>query len=223
MGKPRRDYELVIFDLDNTLCDHWTSLMIRLDHAFRPAIPDDEARAKLVAASIEIASDGTDHFEELLSNAGAAGPEALELALDRYGSDRYRGLKLYEDVLDGIATVSERFEVGIITNGPTNIQQPKIDLLEIESLFSFVLISESAGFWKPDPRIFELALAHIGVPAHQVVYVGDSPDHDVAGAKLAGLDVVWMNRRGLDWPADIRPGPDHTVTNMRELLEWLGV
>lgn len=223
MGRTHRDHRLVIFDLDNTLCDHWTSLMIRLDHAFRPAIPDDEARSKAVAASIEIATDGTDHFEELLSEAGTNDRAALDLALERYGSDRYRGLKLYEDVLEGIAAVSERYEVGIITNGPTDIQQPKIDLLEIESLFSFILISESAGFWKPDPRIFELALAHTGIPAHQAVYVGDSPDHDVAGAKLAGLDVVWMNRRGIDWPASLEPGPDHQISGIRELLDWLDV
>ncbi|CAN5695214.1 HAD family hydrolase [soil metagenome] len=216
---------LVLFDLDNTLCDHRASLLIRLDHAFRMAFPDDDVRARIVQASVEIATDGTEHFEHLVSDAGAIDPDpdVLDVVRDRYRSDRFQGLELYDDVLEGIEAVARRFEIGMITNGPTGIQQPKIDLLEIESLFSFVLISESTGFWKPDPRIFELALDRAGVPAHQAVYVGDSPDHDIAGAKLAGLKAVWMNRRGIAWPGGGLPDPDHETRNMRELLEWLGV
>lgn len=212
---------LVLFDLDNTLCDHRTSLLIRLDHAFRQAFPDEDQRERLIAASVKIATDGTEHFARLFEEEGVTSPEILDMALDRYQSDRFRGLELFEDTLDAIDAVSKKYQVAIITNGPTDIQQPKIDLLEIEPLFSFILISEDTGFWKPDPRIFELALAHAGVPAHEAIYVGDSPDHDIAGAKAAGIPAVWMNRLEENWPGGSRP--DYEVRDLRTLLDWLDV
>jgi putative hydrolase of the HAD superfamily len=220
-SRTSRNHRLVLFDLDNTLCDHFTSLHVRLHHAFEESFPNEDERTAVVAASVEAARDGTEHFASLLAAHDVADRSAVERAVDRFLSDRYRGLELFDDALEVIATASEYFEIAMITNGPTDIQQPKLDLLGIEPLFSFVLISESTGFWKPDPRIFEIALERAGVPAHCAVYIGDSPDHDMAGARAAGLSAVWMNRRGLAWPGGRLP--DYEARNLRDALRWLGV
>jgi len=217
---PLRHPRLIIFDLDNTLCDHRSSLHIRLHHAFKSAFPDQEQRTALVSASVEIAHDGTEHFSDLFAEHSCHEPEAVEVAKSRYRSDRFRGLELFDDTLDAIAAASERFEVAMITNGPTDIQQPKLDLLGIEPLFSFVLISESTGYWKPDPRIFELALERAGVAAHEAVYIGDSPENDVKGAQSAGLAAIWMNRWDEKWPGGREP--QHAAKDLQEALSWLG-
>lgn len=209
----------LFFDLDNTICDHRTSLQIRLDHAFEPILADPEQRAEAVRASVAIATDGTDHFPDVLRQFKVERPEDIQHAIERYGSDRYRGLELFDDALEVLEAVRDEFIVGVITNGPTDIQQPKIDLLAIEHLFDFTLISESTGYWKPDPRIFELALELAGVPAHLAVYIGDSPDHDVAGAQAAGIPAVWMNRAGLEWQSERHP--DLAVTDLRSFVEHL--
>lgn len=209
----------LLFDLDNTICDHRTSLEIRLDHAFEPILTDPDQRAAAVEASVAIATDGTAHFPELLGRFKIERPEDIDHAIERYGSDRYRGLELYDDALDVLHEVREQFTVGMITNGPTDIQQPKIDLLAIEHLFDFTLISESTGFWKPDPRIFEMALSLAGVAAHEAVYIGDSPGHDVAGAQAAGIPAVWMNRTGQEWAADRHP--ELEVTDLRSFVHHL--
>ena len=214
-------HRLIIFDLDNTLCDHHSSLLIRLDHAFQEVFPDLEERSALVNDSVAIAQDGTSHFEELLGRWGVSDGRQVGRIVDRYRSDRYRGLRLFDDTLDGLHATGQQTQIAMITNGPTDIQQPKIDLLGIEPLFSFVLISESVGFWKPDPRIFEIALDRAGVSAHEAVYIGDSPGHDVAGAKAAGLTAVWMNRRAEVWSG--RWTPDHVATDLGEALDWLGI
>ncbi len=215
----RRRPRALLFDLDNTICDHRSSLRIRLDHAFAPFIFDPDQRSAAVTASVEIATDGTSHFGELLLRFDVAHPEAAEEAVARYRSDRYRGLELYGDALDVLESIRDEFIVGMITNGPTDIQQPKIDLLAIEHLFDFTLISESTGFWKPDPRIFELALELAGVAAHEAIYIGDSPGHDVAGAQAAGIPAVWMNRTGLGWESDRYP--ELEVTNLRSFVDRL--
>ena len=210
---------LVLFDLDNTLCDHAASLHVRLHHAFEPLFSDPDAREEIVQASIERATDGTNHFDELLADFGISGGEAAEEARARYISDRYRGLKLYDDTLSAIDAVKQVATVGMITNGPTAIQQPKIDLLEIEAHFEFVLISESVGIWKPDPGIFEMALELGSATAEESVYVGDSPVADVPGAHAVGMTAVWINRAGIEWPGG-QP-PDVEVRDLNEFLSTL--
>lgn len=213
--------QLILFDLDNTLCDHASSLQIRLNHAFEPLFPAPAELQAVIDASVEMAVDGTRHFENLFARFGLAAPESVEEARERYVSDRFRGLELFDDALDAIDATGRIAKIGIVTNGPTGIQQPKLDLLGIEASFGFALISERSGFWKPDPRLFELALARAGVAAHEAIYVGDSPSHDVRGAQAAGIRSVWMNRPGHRWPGG-RP-PDLEVHDLNELLVSLGL
>jgi putative hydrolase of the HAD superfamily len=47
---------------------------------------------------------------------------------------------------------------------------------------------------KPDPRIFEIALARAGVGPAEAVMVGDSWENDIQGARAAGVRAVWFNR-----------------------------
>jgi putative hydrolase of the HAD superfamily len=57
-----------------------------------------------------------------------------------------------------------------------------------------VISSAAAGARKPDPAIFARALALAGVKPTQARHVGDSLEEDVAGARAAGIPVLWLNR-----------------------------
>lgn len=212
--------KLVLFDLDNTLCDHATSRSLRVRHAFEPYIVDEENLDRAVRDTVVRSMEGTAHFAEVLEHYGADS-DASESARERYLSDRYRGLELYRDALNVIEQVKRVAAIGMITNGPTAIQQPKIDLLQIEHLFPFILISESVGIWKPDPAIFHMALEKARIAAGDAVYVGDSPVADVPGAKAAGMRSVWINCAGIDWPGD--EPPDIEIRDLNELLLSLGI
>jgi FMN hydrolase / 5-amino-6-(5-phospho-D-ribitylamino)uracil phosphatase len=211
---------LVLFDLDDTLCDHASSLANRVRHAFEPFFEDDLLH-RAAGDAIARSREGTAHFAEILGHYGVESANAAELARERYLSDRYRGLRLYDDSLGAIACVKSVAGIGMITNGPTSIQQPKIDLLEIEHHFPFILISESVGIWKPDPAIFEMALEIAGVHADDAIYVGDSPVADVPGARAAGMRSVWINRAGADWTGDEPPHVE--IRDLDELLVSLGI
>lgn len=212
--------KLVLFDLDNTLCDHATSRSLRVRHAFESFFSNEEDLGRAVQDAVVRSSEGTAHFTEILEEFGADA-DAAESARERYISDRYRGLELYRDALHVIEQVKRVASIGMITNGPTAIQQPKIDLLQIEHLFPFILISESVGIWKPDPAIFHMALEKAGVAVEDAVYVGDSPIADVPGAKAAGMRSVWINCAGIDWPGD--EPPDIEIRDLKELLLSLGI
>jgi len=62
--------------------------------------------------------------------------------------------------------------------------------LGLAPAFERVVLPRDAGAAKPDPRIFALALARLGVAARDAVYVGDDLDDDVAGAAAAGLEAI---------------------------------
>ncbi len=76
-----------------------------------------------------------------------------------------------------------------------------------------VLTSASLASAKPDPGIFAAALALTGVAAEEAVHVGDSLEHDVAGALSAGVHAVWVRRKGT---AEARAGVP-TISSLAEL------
>ncbi len=117
--------------------------------------------------------------------------------------------------------VREASHVGLITNGPSRIQRDKIARLAIGDLFELILVSEEEGIWKPDPLIFHRALERFGIEPDDALYVGDSAEHDVAGARAAGITSVWINRRGREWPGGARA--DHEITSLLELPDLLGL
>ena len=89
--------------------------------------------------------------------------------------------------------------------------------------FAYVLSSEEACAYKPDPRIFARLVEEMGVAPEAVLYVGDSPYDDAHGAKLAGMQTVLVQRTQ-DTPGRTPPPengallpPDHIVSDLSEI------
>jgi putative hydrolase of the HAD superfamily len=74
-----------------------------------------------------------------------------------------------------------------------------------------VVTSAEVGAAKPDPRVFERALAIAGAAPGQALHVGDKPDNDVEGAAAAGVRSILVQREGPP-PAGI-----HAIRSLREL------
>lgn len=101
--------------------------------------------------------------------------------------------QLHDDALEALEELSD-YRLGIITNGVTFFQQPKLDALDISRFFEHVITSGDFGAVKPDPSIFLHACAVFGVPPSDAAYVGDRLQTDAAGAAGAGLTGIWLNR-----------------------------
>jgi putative hydrolase of the HAD superfamily len=90
------------------------------------------------------------------------------------------------------------------------------DVLErtaLRPLVDAVAISAELGVAKPDPAIFRVALERLGASADGALHVGDSLEHDVAGARAAGIDAVLVTRNGARVPEGVR-----TVRSLAELV-----
>lgn len=119
-------------------------------------------------------------------------------------------------ITEAVRVLSQRYALGVITNGNDAIQRRKFGYLGLEDYFSVFVSSERAGCFKPEPAIFELALAEAGVAAGEAVFVGDTPSVDIAGARAAGMRPVWLSQAG----AFLGPGdplPDATIRHFGEL------
>lgn len=82
------------------------------------------------------------------------------------------------------------------------------------------MISEEVGVPKPDPRIFDYALAQAGHPDRdRVLMVGDTAESDILGGMKSGLSTVWLNAHGRVKPEGIEP--TWTVTSLNELEQLL--
>ena len=80
---------------------------------------------------------------------------------------------------------------------------------------AFVMVSADYAVRKPNPLLFEVAAARLGVAASEIWFVGDRLDTDVAGAKASGMTAVWFNPEGLQDPDQ---HADLTVASWDELV-----
>lgn len=109
--------------------------------------------------------------------------------------------------------------VGVVTNGAARGQNRKIDTIGLRSYLSTIVVSETAGIKKPDPQIFNSALAEIQQPSANVWFVGDHPVNDIIGAAGVGMTPVWL--RGMHaWPTD-HALQIHRIDGLDELLNML--
>ena len=96
----------------------------------------------------------------------------------------------------------------MLSNGDQEQQEDKVSRTGLGRFLDVVLTSEQLGVAKPDPRVFELACARLGVPPQAAVYVGDQLEVDALGATAAALRGIWLNRMGRPVPPEVEAIPD---------------
>jgi putative hydrolase of the HAD superfamily len=102
-----------------------------------------------------------------------------------------------------LARLRDDWRLGIVTNGPPAIQARKVRALGLEALVDIVIYAQAVGrgVGKPDAEPFLEAARRLGVEPWQVVFVGDDPVADIAGAHRAGMRTIHVRPR--------RPGGRH--------------
>jgi putative hydrolase of the HAD superfamily len=103
---------------------------------------------------------------------------------------------LFPDTLSILERLKARnVPMGIVSNYGEHLVYT-LYKLRICDFFDFIIVSSTVGVAKPDPRIFEMAMEKAGVPADQILYVGDNVTDDIEGANSVGIDAVLINRPG---------------------------
>jgi putative hydrolase of the HAD superfamily len=92
-----------------------------------------------------------------------------------------------------VRELAKKYPLTIISNGFKEVQYYKFSHSGLADCFLHTLISEEVGINKPQPGIFRIALERNGVSADEALMIGDSYSSDIAGAKAAGIDQLWIH------------------------------
>ena len=88
------------------------------------------------------------------------------------------------------------------------------------SYFSYVFDKDHLGLKGHSNSYYSNAVMSTNSRPEDVIVIGDSPEHDIAAAKGAGLATVWVNRRGIVL-TDNLPQPDFEARDLREVLSYI--
>ena len=107
---------------------------------------------------------------------------------------RHGAWKLFPETRGVLTSLEKRgFKLGLISNFDTRVYDV-CQALGIYKYFQSFVISSEAGFAKPSPEIFEIALIEQGVSAEESIHIGDSIEHDILGAKALGINAILLDR-----------------------------
>ncbi|MYA60811.1 MAG: HAD family hydrolase [Chloroflexi bacterium] len=216
----------LLFDLDNTLIDR-EAAFIRFATSFynerlqnATSMSQVDAVAQMVCWDEDGYVDRGEMFARWVNEWPDAGLEPAQL-LPWYQSEMKRHVQPDTDNNRLLADLNRRtVPWGIVTNGSTQTQRIACRSAGLDKLAPFVIVSEAAGYKKPDPRIFRDALNRTGLssPEH-ILFVGDNPIADIDGAKRFGMKTAWV-RRGRQFPDELQ-SPDYVVDHVAELRDVL--
>lgn len=158
----------------------------------------------------------------LVNDANDANDEMVNLAHE-IGAEFLRLTNKHFSVLPGASEVvkalAKEYPLTIISNGFKEVQYYKFEHSGLAPYFTHTIISEEVGINKPQPGIFEIALERNGIKADEAVMIGDSYSSDIAGAKAAGIDQIWVRNEGTKELTNERA--TYIVSNVSEILKIL--
>lgn len=212
----------VLFDLDDTLIDRDAArdrfFSYLLPTYFPHLTPEEAAWADRMETMRALDRGGrgskTAIHDYLFGGRPAMSPQAF--------TELMRGkLASYASWSDGAVPLlkclrARRHPMALVTNGSKS-QRAKINAIGASVYFDTVLISEEVGIAKPDPAIFTQAMSRLNAASDRSVFVGDSLEHDMVGARNAGMMTVYLNRSGA---SDVDESLcDLVVSDLRELSD----
>lgn len=199
-------YDAVLFDLLTALLDSW-----RLWNA---VAGDEERGMRWRREYLRLTYDAGAYrpYEEIVEEA--ARRAAMPLGIAGELAARWDELSPWPEaprVLDEIERLG--VPMGVATNCSNELGARAAD--RTGANFGVVVTAERAGYYKPDPHPYLLALDELGVPPERTLFVAGSPS-DVPGASGVGMSVVWHNRVRLP-PASGKIQPQATYSTLDPL------
>lgn len=190
----------VFFDFDETLQDRTLAFEGYMDTFFAEFCPNiSEAELEKRKEDMRVTGKGgyVDRqawYQELIEMWGwtdAPSPQELAHHYDYTFGDHNVIFPNSERLL--IELKNRGYIVGVITNGPSYLQNHKMDTSGLRPYCDIVVVSGDVGIHKPDPRLFVHVADRVGLAPEECVYVGDHPVNDIQGALAAGMKAIRMN------------------------------
>jgi 2-haloacid dehalogenase len=204
-------YDAVLFDLLTALVDSWT-LWNRVAGS-----PEDGKRWRAAYLRNTYGAGRYRPYEALV--AEAAEEVALPRSLAAELAAGYAALEPWPEARGVLRALSRnlRLPLGIVTNCSQTLG--RVAAARTGADFAVIVTAERAGFYKPHPRPYQMALDALGVAPARCLFVAGSP-YDLFGTKSLGLPTYWHDRIGVAAPAGA-PVPMWREPSLMPLLDVL--
>lgn len=193
---PPRAYDAVLFDLLTALLDSW--------ELWNSVAGSEEAGGRWRAEYLKItyAAGAYRPYDELV--AQAAQNVGLSRGLANELGARYAELRPWPGVRDALAELqSEGIPLGVVTNCSEELGRIAANCVGVA--FTVLVTAERAGYYKPQPQPYRLALSELRVEPHRCLFVAGSA-YDLFGTAKVGLPTCWHNRTRMIAPENA-PAP----------------
>jgi putative hydrolase of the HAD superfamily len=192
---PPRVVRAVLFDLDNTLVDFMHLKRQSITAAAQGMVDAGLERPvdSIVEAIYRIYDREGMEYKEILDrylveHGGGLDPKILACGIVAYRRARTANLVLYPHVKRTLMQLIRRgLRLAVLTDAPRLKAWLRLANLNLQHYFEPVITHNDTGHHKPHPAPFQAALAALGLPAGQVMMVGDWPERDIEGARAMGL------------------------------------
>lgn len=202
----------VIFDLDDTLFDHTSSVAAAL-RAWIPVVAGIELTDELLAAWFVVERRNFDawlagrlthqgqrrgRLQEFLPVLGQPVPstdEELDEMFTGFLECYRQSWAAFPDARPALEVAQGNgWRIGVLTNGSTLQQNAKLTAIGLAELVDVVSTSEALGFSKPAREAYQLTCEALGPDPADTLMIGDNLDLDVLGARAAGLSAEHLDR-----------------------------
>lgn len=124
--------------------------------------------------------------------------------------------RLIPHTIEVLEYLSSKYRLYILTNGFNEVQFPKLDNSKLSKYFTGVITSETVGYLKPRPEIFNYALHLTKARKSESLMIGDDLEVDIIGAMNYGIDQVYLN-------LSAATSPKVSTYEINSLLELKGI
>lgn len=221
-------YQWILFDADDTLFhfDAFSGLQLLFSQFNVEFTARDyhEYQAKNKSLWVEY-QNGTITSLQLQTQRFTAWAKKLECDAQHLNRAFLQAMAEICAPLDGavslLNSLKDRANLGIITNGFTELQWTRLERTGLQHHFEILVISEEVGLAKPHQGIFDHAFSLMGNPLREhVLMVGDTLASDILGGINAGIDTCWVNHARQELPEGINPKYQvHSLPELEALLK----
>lgn len=227
-----RQFDTILWDVDDTLLDFHRSEVYALRNAFQHF-------------SIDLTEEMSEKYQEInhglwrqLEQGEVTNRDVLvgrfESLFDGYGITHVSGEDMqnyYSDALGSVfflldhgddvcRLLSENYRQYIVTNGAVVTQMKKLKLSGLDEYMEDIFISEEIGYSKPAIEFFNACFQKIpGFDREKTLIVGDSLMSDMKGGINAGIATCWYNAKHMENKEKLPV--DYEIHRLEELIDLL--
>jgi len=184
-------------------------------------------RQRAASAEKFVEWDATAVWREFLEKTGSDYTRSLpaeKLAqLPLFLAELHRGiarkrLRPYPQVQETLEQLHPHYRLAVVSDAQSAYAVSELRAVELLNYFNPVIVSGDYGYRKPDSRLFQKALAVLGIRPEQALYIGNDMYHDIWGAQEVGMKAVLVSYNRADISSEAI-SPDYIIYSFSELLQ----